>query len=947
MKKKTIIAVAIFVLFLALGGLNIVKKATWKEPYDGVVWEEKPRGLTALRVEMDSPAYIRGIKKGDILFKINDNPVETKVDVSKHLWRAVSLDQVVRYELYRTGDPLTFPSFRLETTGTDFIYFFMAIIGLTMLVIGLVVFLNSKRPLTLPYVFFLLISLVFYSFFVFSPTGQLNTLDSLFYWLDKIAFLLFPPLLFHIFIFFPKRKKFTRTSPSRLWLIYLPALVLLSANVFIYLPNFLKFSAPFILRFYKSLGKLDLFHFALFSIFTLSVVLTESVKTKNILVKKQLKWVVYGLGIGVLPFTCIYIIPFLLGQAPSQVTEFTVIFQALIPLTLAYSVSRYKLLDLEVIFKKAATLIVSYVVIASLYIVVSSQTKIFPENKMNILMLGILAILLGATLFTPLKKLIQSLMDRFIYKRSYKYRKTLLNISQELTRERDLHKLSQSVLELIANALTLEYIALLLPIEGEDKKFFVLKSMGKLPTSATLFKFEDSLYSLLKKKESLVSYSFIEKKEQQKDLKEMRTLGFFHMMPLKVEEKLIGCLGMGKKEDNTYLNSEDWELLKTVSSPVALALENAYLYDQSHIKAMELERLKDYSENIIESLTVGVAVLDQIGKVSGWNRVLEEMFSKRKNDVVGKRLIHVIGKKNFTAIFPSDTQQDFRLASEISLDLPKSQSRIFDVIKTPLLDKSRNPYGTIIVFEDITEKISMQQQLLTSEKLASIGLLSAGVAHEINTPLTGISSYVQILQKKLAKSKHSQILEKIEAQAERVGRIVNSLLNFARNPSETSFYQVDLKESLQGIVSLIDYKLKNMSIQLEMNLSPIKSILAQGERLQQVFINIILNALDAMPNGGTLKIDLVQVNKMAVIKIGDTGTGIQPQHLPHIFDPFFTTKGIGKGTGLGLSISYAIIKEHEGNITVKSYDGKGTLFTITIPTNLDKRHIKKSLATQK
>lgn len=946
MNKKTILAVAIFALCLALGGLNIVKKAMWKEPYDGVVWEKKPRGLTALKVEMDSPAYIRAIKKGDILFKINNILVKTKVDISKNLWKAVTLDQVVTYEIYRKGDPLTFPSVRLETKGTDFIYFFMAIIGLTMLVIGLIVFLNSKRPLTLPYIFFLLISIVFYSFFVFSPTGQLDTLDSLFYWLDKIAFLLFPPLLFHIFIFFPKRKKFTRSSPSRIWLLYLPALVLLTANIFIYLPNFLKLSAPFITRFYKSLGKLDLFHFALFSIFTFGVVLTESIKAKNILVKKQLKWVVYGLGFGILPFTGIYIIPFLLGQVPSQVTEFTVIFQALVPLTLAYSVSRYKLLDLEVILKKAVTLIVSYVVIASLLIVVSSQTKLFPEIKMNILMPILLAILLGATLFTPLYKLIQSLLDRFIYKRSYKYRKTLLNISQELSRERDLQKLSQSILELIAKALSLEYIALLLPIEGKNKKFFILKSKGKLPTSATLFTFEDSLYALLKKKESLVSYSFIEKKEQQKDLREMRALGFFHMMSLKVEDKLIGCLGMGKKEDNTYLNSEDWELLKTVSSPVALALENAYLYDQSHIKALELERLKDYSENIIESLTVGVAVLDQIGKVSGWNRVLEEIFAKRKNEVVGNSLIEVIGKKNFAAIFPSDTQQDFRLASEISLDLPVGQSRIFDIVKTPLLDNNRKPYGTIIVFEDITEKLSMQQQLLTSEKLASIGLLSAGVAHEINTPLTGISSYVQILQKKLAKSKHSQILEKIEAQAERVGRIVNSLLNFARNPSETSFYQVDLRESLQGIVSLIDYKLKNMNIQLEMNLFPLKSIWAQGERLQQVFINIILNALDAMPNGGTLKIDLVKDNMLAVIQIGDTGTGIQQQHLPHIFDPFFTTKGVGKGTGLGLSISYAIIKEHEGNITVKSQNREGTIFTVTIPTNLDKRHIDKSLASQ-
>lgn len=944
MKFKIFLTIAIFAVFFALGGLNIIKKSTWKEPYDGGVWVEKPRGLTAVKVETDSPLFYAGIKKGDILFKINDNPIETKVDLSKNLWEAATKDQFVIYQIYRRGEPLTFRSFAITTRGTNIIYYFMAVIGFTMLIIGMVILLRTKRPLSLPSVFLSLISLVFYSFFVFSPTGLLDALDSLFYWLDKISFLFFPPLLFNIFIFFPKRKKITRGTPVRLWLFYVPALVLLAATVFIHLAGPLKLGESFVRNYHQFLGKMDLLHFTLFSLITLIILIAESAREKNLLLKKQLKWVVYGLSFGVIPFICIYIIPFLVGQIPSKFMEFTVIFQALIPLTLANSVSRYKLFDLEVILKKALTFTVSYVVIASVYIFVSSQTRIFPENKLNILMLGILAIVLGATLFSPIKKFIQSLLDRFIYKRSYKYRKTLLNISQELSRERDLYKLSQSVLELIARALSLEYIALLLPIEDKKNRFFILKSIGTLPTSATLFTFDDELIASLQEKEALISFSLLDKKEHSKELKAIRAHGFFHIMPLKVEDKLIGCLGMGKKEDDTFLNSEDWELLRTISSPVALALENAYLYDQSHIRAMELERLKDYSENIIESLTVGVAVLDQQGKVSGWNRVLEEMFSKPKHEAIGKRLIDLIGTKNFTSLFPSDTQQDFRLLEEVTIDFPKGQSKIFDIAKTPLLDNNLNPYGTIIVFEDITEKISLQQQLLTSEKLASIGLLSAGVAHEINTPLTGISSYVQILQKKLASTKHALILGKIEAQADRVGKIVKNLLNFSRNPSETSFYQVDLKESLQSIVSLIDYKLKNMNIGLKMSLDPIKPLWAQGERLQQVFINIILNALDAMPKGGTLTISLSSTNNKAVIRIGDTGTGIKAQHLPHIFDPFFTTKGIGKGTGLGLSISYAIIKEHEGSITAKSEPDKGTEFTVTIPFNLGKRKTSESFA---
>jgi len=158
-------------------------------------------------------------------------------------------------------------------------------------------------------------------------------------------------------------------------------------------------------------------------------------------------------------------------------------------------------------------------------------------------------------------------------------------------------------------------------------------------------------------------------------------------------------------------------------------------------------------------------------------------------------------------------------------------------------------------------------------------------------------------------------------------------LSFARNPADPAFHRVDLKESLEEIISLIDYRLKSLNINLALDLKPV-IIYAQKERLQQVFINIILNALDAMPGGGQLSIQTRQQDNQAIVKISDTGLGIKPEHLPRIFDPFFTTKGIGKGTGLGLSISFAIIKEHEGQILVDSQVGQGTTFTIILPVNL-------------
>jgi two-component system NtrC family sensor kinase len=940
MKKKSYLAIFPLLVFLVLGGLNIYEKIAWKEPTDGAYWKKKAAGFVAVKIEINSPSYLAGLKKGDILYSINSEPIRSKIDIAKNLWIAGTTQKVI-YQINRQGE-LIYPSFHLTQKRVNLIYFLLALIGLTNLIIGIIVFLNSKKPFTLPFVYFYFLSLTFYSFYIFSPTGEMNTLDSVFYWLDRIAFLVFPPLLLHFFFIFPQRKKFVKKRPTRIYFLYLPCLSLLLIKVFLHLPYLKDLTEGIVLSTHTVAKKLDLLHFTIFALATLFTLAQSALKSTNLLVKKQLKWIVYGLAFGIFPFTIFYIIPFLFGQIPSRAAELTVLFQALIPLTFAYSISRYKLMDFEVLLKKAITLLFSYIAIGVVYFIVSSQTKIFSENRLNALILGILAIILGATLFSPLKKLFQSLIDRAFYKRSYKYRKTLLFISKELSRERNLHKLSQSLLESISNALSLRSIALLLPQDDEKNTFYMLRCKGEFPFTQNKIILHPQIYQSLKEKEYLSFYSFVDKKELQKKYRELSSLGFFHFMPLKVEEKMVGCLGMGKKVDNTFLTSDDWDLLTTISSPVALALENAYLYSQSHIRALELERLKDYSENIIESLTVGVAVLDQRGQIIGWNRVLEEVLSKKKEEVMNKKLIDVVGKENFSALFPSDTQQDYRLLSEISLDLPFDEKRIFDIAKTPLLDNKMNPYGTIIVFEDITEKISLQHQLLTSEKLASIGLLSAGVAHEINTPLTGISSYVQMLQKKLSNSSHAQILEKIEAQTERVAIIIKNLLNFARNPSDFSFQRVNLKVSLQEIISLIEYKLKTMDIRLELNLSSVKSIWAQGERLQQVFINIILNAIDAMPNGGTLKIALSQNDSEAIINIQDTGTGIKKQHLPHIFDPFFTTKGLGKGTGLGLSISYAIIKEHEGYITVESESKRGTLFTIAVPIDLDKRKMVKA-----
>jgi two-component system NtrC family sensor kinase len=935
---------------LILGGLNVYRQITWKEPTDGVVWAMKEGRLTAIKVDKEGPALY--IKKGDVLYSVTHALapgkilVQNKIDLLQNLWKVWKQGQKITYEIYREGEVSTFSTSLFPgKKGANYIYFYLALIGLTTIIIALIVYLNSARPMLPTNVHFYLLSGFLYMFYVFSFTGEFDLLDSLLYGLDKAAFLVFPPLLLHYFLIFPQRKKFLRERPSAAVLLYIPGLILFLAKIILFLPIFRGLDSTQILRIYSSLEKWDLAHFAFFTLLTLGTIAHGTLRHPSFIVRKQLKWIVYGLGIGVVPFSVFYVLPFVFGSAPSTAAELTTLLQALIPLSFSYSITRYKLMDLEVIIKKAATLVFSYFVLALVYLGVSSQTKIFSENKLNALILGVLAIILGATMFTPLRSLVQSLIDRVFYRRSYQYRKTLLTISQELSRERNLEVLARRLLELIANALSLRTIALLLPIETGGPAFSVFSARGEFGAQPPgRMTFDPKVYDSLVQNDALSLYSVTEDIKLQAQLEGLRSSGFEHFLALKGENKLVGCLAMGRKLDATFLTSEDWELLTTISSPVALAVENAYLYNQAGLRATELERLKDYNENIIESLTVGVAVLDQNGRISGWNRICEETFSRKRESVLGESLRDVIGPKAFEAIFPPDTQAEHHVVGEIPIDRPSGEMRIFDIAKTPLLDNRLHSYGTIIVFEDITDKIRLQQQLVTSEKLASIGLLSAGVAHEINTPLTGISSYVQILQKKVSDEHFSQLLGKIEAQTDRVSRIVKNLLTFARNPSDLAFHRVNLKDSLQEILSLIEYKLKAMDIILETALAPAKPIWAQGERLQQVFINIILNALDAMPNGGRLRLELVENPAEAIVTITDTGSGIKEQHLARVFDPFFTTKGVGKGTGLGLSISYAIVKEHEGRIEVQSEPGKGTKFSIFLPRDLDRRALKSGEA---
>jgi len=237
-----------------------------------------------------------------------------------------------------------------------------------------------------------------------------------------------------------------------------------------------------------------------------------------------------------------------------------------------------------------------------------------------------------------------------------------------------------------------------------------------------------------------------------------------------------------------------------------------------------------------------------------------------------------------------------------------------------------------VIFDDVTERENLERRLVQADKLSSIGLLAAGVAHEVNTPLAVISTYAQMLAKQVhGDEPKTRLLEKIAKSTFRASEIVNSLLNFSRT-STTEFEDIELNRIIRETAALVEHQMEKAGIRVSLELADdLPLIRGNAGKLQQVFLNLLLNSRDAMDGGGALAIRTSATGAGVRAVVSDTGPGIPRDLLNRIFDPFFTTKASRKGTGLGLSISYGIVEEHGGQIVADSRPGEGAVFRLEFP----------------
>jgi len=825
-----------------------------------------------------------------------------------------------------TAAPVAWP---LEPHG---LFYSLALAGILAVVVGSSVRLRRPNdPATLHF-FWLMVA--FFGVLAFTPVGRFDRLDGWLDWANAIARFALPPIFLHFALVFPERAHaWVRTPAGRraVPVLYLPAAVLGVWRIF---------AAGGGLR-GAAVARIDVVnrvHVAVYLAGGLALMLRALARLRSVTAERQRRWIIWGSTLGAIPFAALYVIPLATGYVPPM-AQYSGVLLGCIPLAFASALVRYRLMDVEVIVKKTLAVVAVVLLLGCIYIgTLEVIGLVAGADEATSRFWALFATLVVATVRPLVWRAIQSAVDRLYYRDRYDYRRALIVFARDLNSDLDLSRLSNRLVGRIHDTLAVDRLALYLAGPSDDAGDFTTVAAAGFGSTAPPPISRSSVLGarLVAGHAAVVDDPVLHRRIAAEDAGVWREAGLYQFVPCVSTNVTIAIIAVGRRAHGEPLSSEDMTLLGAVASQAATALENARLYGQLRMKADEIDQLRQFSDSVVESLSDGLVVVDLEDRVLRWNRQVEALTDIHREDAVGRPLQASFSREFVDVVigarrqFPSGTT-----VYRVPLSTRPGDGhppRTLNIGVSPFQTADGSQAGSIVVIEDVTERAHLEEQLQLSEKMAAIGMLAAGVAHEVNTPLAGISSFTQMLLDRAEPGDpKTQLLEKIERQTFRAAKIVSSLLNLAR-PSGGDAGAVDLNLVIADVLSLLEHQLRMSHIQVRKEFDA-PSLVVQGVeyKLQQIFLNLFLNARDAMPKGGWLSVAGRIDGHDAVVEVGDTGVGIPAEHLARIYDPFFTTKAEGRGTGLGLSVTYGIVREHRGTLTCTSDVGQGTKFKLVLP----------------
>ncbi len=895
---KTSAAILAVLLAGATIGLSFLCFTRKVESFTRAGFEARPAGgaLAVVAVDREGAAAHAGIAPGDRIITADGRSASSIANAD----RALAHPPFPHRLLVERSNEIREVLIGKVAARPDWTYVFLAFVGLLYLLIGL---FTAARDRTEASRVFCAICLASFAVYALTPAGPHDGAWKAFLVTEDLYRALLPALLVHFFLIFPRA-----ASPRRLLpLLYLPGIVYLVLQE---APFFIASPRPAVVLEVATRFWMVYFAAAAAAVLVRLLQLARSGRGDAV-AEKQIRWIGLGVAVGLAPFLMLYVLPRVFGLGSPLLANAAVIPLALIPLAFAYAILRWRLWDVEIFVREAiattAAVVLGGMAFVLLNALLDRTLEGMADAGKNVIAFG--SGLALASMLVPVKKRITDVLERIQHHDTYRARRALLDVARDFAMPRPKEELARSIVQRVEAGMHVIPCSLLLFEPGAVSAAQQAILQQEL-TSADVWR--------------LRSASFGEPGNSA-GAGSLHEAGYRTFFALRCGGLLVGALGIGHKDGRVPLSSEDEALLVAVMAQAGLAYENARLYGALAERLEEIRTLQQYQESVIRSSSSGIVVLDGAGAVHSANPAFAALVGRTEEELRGRRFEDILPGIELPA---AGTEPEEERTVDSRFENAAGEER--DVrISVSLFQGA--PERKVVLVDDMTDRVRVEKALAERERLASLGVLAAGVAHEVNTPIAGLSSYAQMLLADTAPGDpRYAILKKMERQTFRAAHLVSNLLEFAR-PRAASRVRTDLRRVVENAAESVETTLgtRRLAFDLDGAHGPIW-VEGDPRELEQVFVNLLTNARDVSPENGEVSCAIRSENGGVRIVIGDRGAGLPEDAGDRLFQPFYTTKTSG-GTGLGLAISREIVRRHGGEIGLSPRTGGGAEAWVTLP----------------
>jgi signal transduction histidine kinase len=615
-------------------------------------------------------------------------------------------------------------------------------------------------------------------------------------------------------------------------------------------------------------------------------------------------------------------------------------FVVLMMMGLAYSMVRYHLMDIWVIISRTTLYaVIMAFVIATFMGTVSVVHWVFSSGgQASDILTTALAALVIVLVLQPLKERVQLFLDRLVLHRRYDAQALIDRASRSATQFVQLDQLLERVAEDICYTVGVKSLRIVLRSEKEPATLLIEFSSKAEEKGLRLSDHDYLIDYVTKHPEPLVLEELVHgwpSTERIQLAKHLADLDAFLLVPMRTTSGVIGLLALGEKSTRDIYINEDEKVFMTIAGPLATAIENSRLYNK-------LAQVNLHLERIMSSMRGGVIAVDAVGTITTVNQEAREMLGDLRP---GKSLPELEPR---VAEILRRTLRDRRGISDVELVItgPNEDTIPVAVSSSCFVTADQESLGAMVLIYNMTQIKRLESNVQRADRLSSIGIMAAGMAHEIKNPLQSIKTFTQLLPARFEDADFRRtFIEVVPPEVQRIDKIVTRLLDFAR-PKPVRFAQVKLRTIITDVLALVENQVRKAGVHVVTDFpEEIHTITADDQQLHQVFLNLVLNAVSAMDGAPVRELTirlfydrahftrhgqqaLFDVPCVKVV-VADTGCGIPKENMDQLFTPFYTTKD--DGCGLGLSVVHGMVREHGGEVDVESVVNVGTAFTVTFP----------------